>query len=46
MRGRKNTQNIVPLTNPLTRLRGNGLSGKTRILDHFENVLHGFYVSD
>jgi len=46
MNDRKNTQNIVLLTNPLTRLRGNGLSDKTWILDHFENVLHGFDVSD
>ena len=37
---------MVLLTNPLTRLRGNGLSAKTWILDHFQNVLHGFGVSD
>ena len=38
MNDRKNTQNIALLTNPLTRLRDNGLSAKTWNFDHFENV--------
>ena len=34
----KNTQNIVLLTNPLTRLRGNGLSDQKTVFSSFLNL--------
>ena len=49
MNDRKNTQNIALLTNPLTRLRDNGLSDKTRILEYSNtggSILTGGLFSD